>query len=151
MAKIDTQRTIVLKGKDKGHHNEGVLDGIVLPGMVIQMKTNGNYDVVSDTQAESLKQNSLTIVKEDDLQGRDYLTAYAVGDIVFNYTPVSGDHLCVLVKSGQNLAVGDKLVEEGGGSGLFIEKAGTETRYRCIVLEALGALGANQLTWVRWY
>jgi hypothetical protein len=150
MAKIDTQRTIVLKGKDKGHHNEGVLDGIVLPGMALQMKTNGNYDVVADAVAESLKRSSLPIVKEDSLQGRDYATAYAVGDVVSFYTPIAGDHLCLLVKTGANLAVGDKLVEEGGGSGKFIEAAGTEARYRAVVLEALGVLGADQLTWCRW-
>jgi len=144
------ERTIVLRGNAKGHHDEGISDGTPKPGMALELKTNGHYDQVAATQAESLKCGSLRIAKEDRLQGRNIDTAYASGDPIFMYKPLPGDHLLLLVKTGVNVAVGDKLIEEGGGSGKFVEAAGTEAKYRAKALEAPGALAADTLVKVEW-
>jgi hypothetical protein len=144
------ERTIVLTGNNYGHHDECVLDGACLPGTAVALKSNGNYDQIAAALAASLKEPSLWILKEDRLQGRYLTTTYNSGDRAFMYKPVRGDHLLLLVVSGQNIAVGDLLVEVAGGSGKFNEAAGTETRFRAKALEAPGALAADTLVKCEW-
>lgn len=140
--------TIVLKGM--GHHDEGRLDEIVSPGHAIEQAADGDYDLPQGTQAELLKKISFKVAKEDALQGKTVDDAYAVGDIVSFYTPLPGDRIQVLVKSGEDIDVGDKLIIEAGGSGLWVEAAGTETRYQAEAIEdSGGALAANKLLSVR--
>lgn len=133
---------IVLKGK--GHYDEGIADGAITPGMAVEMAADGHYDAQASAQAASLK-GGLAIAIEAPLnQGKTITDAYAATDVVFIYRPLPGDHIHAFVKSGANIAVGDKLVVEGGGSGLFVEAAGTETKFQLIALESSGgALGAN--------
>lgn len=136
-------RTIVLKGNSKGHHDEGTLDTVGTPGMHVQLAADGKYDISPATLAECVK-DELIILKEDRLQGKTIIEAYAIGDLGFLYFPIPGDHIHAFVKSGADIAVGDKLVQEGGGTGLWIEAAGTEVLYRLKALESSGgALGAN--------
>src|ERR1044072_8253678 len=105
---VAAERTIVTKGKSYGHHDEGILDTIVSPGMHIQLAADGHYDPSPATAAELVKTNPM-IVKEDAYQGKTVNDAYAVGDVVFYYEPIPGDHCLLLVKSGENIAVGDYL------------------------------------------
>ena len=137
--------TIVLKGNGYGHHDEGVADAAISPGESIQLASDGKYDPNPATKAESIK-GDLLIATEDGLQGKTVSDAYASGDKVFFYIPCCGDHVNVLVKSGEDIAVGDKLNVEGGGSGLFVEAAGADALYQLTALESSGgALGANTL------
>jgi uncharacterized protein YfaP (DUF2135 family) len=131
--------------KVMGHHDEGILDTVASPGMAIQLSADGDYDQVVVTTAEAIKKR-LRIVKEAGNPGGTVDDAYAIGDTVPFVVPLPGDHVQVLVKSGQNIAVADVGVVEGGGSGLFIEAAGSESRYQVEFLESSGgALAANTL------
>ena len=136
------ENTIVLKGK--GHHDEGIVGTAISPGEAIELAADGEYDPQSSAQAAALK-GGLKIAKEAALNaGGTIDDAYAAGDVVFFYTACPGDHVLALVKSGEDIDVGDKLVVEGGGSGLFVEAAGTETKFQLEALEDTGgALGAN--------
>ena len=134
---------IVLKGS--GHYNEGVLDTVISCGSAVELAADGNYDAVVSTQAEALKAGIQPIAIEDALQGNTVDDAYAVGDIVFTYQAVAGDHLQVLVKDGETIAVADNLVVVGSGSGLFEKAAGSETAYQVKALEAVSPSGANGL------
>jgi hypothetical protein len=137
--------TIVLKGR--GHHEERVAAGAISPGMVCEvvLDTTLKVNQVQVTKAEYLKTVGLLVAKEDALQGNTVDTAYATGDTVFYYTALPGDHIQLLVKSGENITLNDKLVVEGGGSGMLVESGGSETRYQAKALETTGALGANTL------
>jgi hypothetical protein len=89
---------------------------------------------------------ALKILKEDALNGRTKSTQYASGDVGFLYTPIVGDHILAYVKTGADIAVGDTLVVEAGGSGKFVEAAGTETKLQLKALESTGgALAADAL------
>lgn len=135
--------TIVLKAK--GHHDEGVADGAITPGMAVELAADGKYDQQTSALAEALK-GELLIAKEDALQGKTVDDAYAQDDVLFFYIPLPGDHVNALVKSGEDIDVNDVLVVEGGGSGLFVEAAGTEVKYQLKALEdSGGALAANTL------
>jgi len=135
--------TIVLKGGN--HFDEVTLDKIASPGMAIELAADGNYDQVQSAQAEALKQGLQKILIEDALQGKTVDDAYAASDKAQAYSAVAGDQLQVLVKDGQTIAIADKLCVEGGGSGLFIEAAGSETAYQVQALEAVSPSGSNGL------
>lgn len=133
--------TIILKGK--GHHDEGVASGAIKPGAAIEL-AGGTYAEQSSAQAAALK-GGLKIATEAALNGGKTITdAYAADDVVFFYVPLPGDHVNVLVKSGEDIDKGDKLVVEGGGSGLFVEAAGAETKFQLEAVEdSGGALAEN--------
>jgi hypothetical protein len=133
--------TIVLKGM--GHHDEGIAGSVIKPGCAVELAAAGDYDEQIVAFAEALK-GGLKIAKEDALQGKTITQAYAAGDVVFFYSPLPGDHVHVLVKSGEDIDIGDNLRVEGTTSGLFIESGGTDTKYQLEALEdSGGALGAN--------
>ena len=141
---MSTENTIVLKAHG-GHHDEAVTDEICSPGHAVELAADGKLDLQQAAVGEAIK-SELLIVKEDALQGKSVADAYAVADQVFFYIPRAGDVINLLVKSGQTILVADDIVVEGGGSGLFIKAAGTETRYQAKSLEdSGGALGANTL------
>jgi hypothetical protein len=133
--------TIVLKSK--GHHDEGIAGAAITPGMAVELQADGKYDQMTTAQAGALKR-SVQIAKEDDKQGKTITDAYADEDILFFYSVMVGDHINLLVKLGEDIDVGDVLVVEGGGSGLFVEAAGTETKFQFEALEdTVGALAAD--------
>lgn len=135
------ERTIYLKG-DYAHHEEGRADSAITPGMAVELAADGKYDQQSSAQAAALK-GGLKIAKEDALRGLTITDAYAQNDVLFFVSVLPGDHILARVKTGQNIAIGDKLVVEGGGSGLFVEAAGTETKFQLEALESTdGALAA---------
>ena len=146
-----SNRTIVLVGNSGGsHHEEGILDTIASPGMHVQMAADGHWDPSPAAVGELVK-SGVWIVKEDRLQGKGVADAYAVGDVAFLYMPLKGDRLNLLVKSGENIAVGDIIETEGGGTGLFVEAAGTEASYKAKAVESTGgALAANGLVACVW-
>lgn len=141
---MSSAKTIVLRG-GQGRYEEGTLDTAVSPGMACEQAADGDWDNVVSTKAEYIKK-TLVIATEDGYQGKAIATAYVVGDKVRLYYPQRGDRLLVLVKSGENIAVGDVGNPEGGGSGLFVEAAGADARYMIRFTESSGgALGANTL------
>jgi len=115
---------IVLKGA--GHHDEGEADATIYPGEAICLAADGKYD--PETRAAAVAAGAgLKIAKEDSLQGKTVDDYYSDGDIVSFYTPVPGDHIQVLVKTGEDVDIGDNLSVEGSGSGKFVEVSSSST------------------------
>ena len=142
---IADKTTIVAQGNSYGHHDEGTLDTVASPGMHIQRASDDHFDKSPATAAELVK-SGFKIVKEDALRGMTVDDDYEIGDKVFFYSPFRGDIINILVKSGETVVIGSKLMPEGGGTGLWIVAAGTEAQYAFESREASGgALGANAL------
>jgi hypothetical protein len=98
--------------------------------MHVQLAADGKWDLSPAAIGELVKGGAFAVVREDDLQGKTITDAYAIGDRVFIY---------------------DKIVPEGGGTGLWIEGAGTEAKYFATALESTGgALAANTHVKARW-
>lgn len=115
---------IVLKGL--GHHDEGEADATIYPGEAIRMAADGKYD--PETLAAAVASGAgLKIAKEDVLQGKTVDDYYSDGDVVPFYTPLPGDHIQVLVKTGEDIDIGDNLAVEGAGSGKFVEVSSSST------------------------
>jgi biotin carboxyl carrier protein len=123
MPSLSGQKTIVLKGEG-GVYQEGPLAAAASPGMNVVMTaavdqsgrdtyTPGATDAAAagtTTAASAVK-----ILREDALQGRTVDTPYAAGDNGFVYVPRPGDHLLVLVASGQTVAKGGGLAAVASG------------------------------------
>ena len=78
-----------------GHHREAILDAALLPGQnVIPIAATGHID-------DGVATTGLRILKEDALQGKTVLDAYAIGDQGQYCIPQKGDRILVLVLSGE--------------------------------------------------
>ena len=104
--------TIVLVGK--GHYDEGEADAAILPGIAVALAGDGNWDPTTATEG-------LSLALESALNGKTIDDAYADGDRLFIYHPIPGDVVNVLVVSGEDIAVGDRLAVSTGGK--FAETA----------------------------
>jgi hypothetical protein len=89
------------------------------------------------------------ILCEDALLGKTKTTAYADSANVYLYAPQPGDEIQVLVVSGENIAIGDKLIVDDG-TGKCLETTGSPEREPFVALESTGgALGADGHVLVR--
>lgn len=138
---------IILKSKASHHEEAKAAAAGILPGMALEMDANGEVNQVQATKAEFLKGVAgLKIAEEDALRGKTVDDAYADDSQVLYRDLQPGDEFNALVKAAEDIAVGDTGVVEGGGSGLFVEAAGTEAKYNVEFLESSGgALAANAL------
>lgn len=116
--------TIVLKGC--GHHEEGVADAAIMPGEAVRLAADGKYDPETLSATEAARRG-LKIAKEDALQGKTTIQAYAAADVLFFYSPVPGDHINAYVKLGEDINIGDFLGVEGSGSGKFVKVSSAAT------------------------
>lgn len=143
--------TIVLRGK--GHHDEGVCGSAILPGEAVRLAADGEYDPET-LAADAAAGRGLAIATEAALnEGKTIDDAYAADDVLFFYIPLPGDHIHALVKSGEDINVGDFLDVEGAGSGKFISVAASATaslrvpltsaRVHDAIATALPAVAAN--------
>lgn len=112
--------TIVLKAhwNEGGVENEeGIASGALLPGMNVGMgaaaESIGRFtyavaatDNTGTGTGTTGGRGNVRVVKEDAMRGLTTLDAYASGDNVFVHDALPGDHIQVLVASGQNVAKG---------------------------------------------
>ena len=138
---------IVLIG-EAGRYEEGKLAAVTdcVPGMAAELLAAGTYDQQAEAVGEAIK-SELVLFTEDSLNGgKSVDDALESGQ---NGVPLwicgKGDVVNVLVKNAEDIDVGDYLVVEGGGSGLFVEAAGTESRYQLKAVEGPGSLSGNTL------
>lgn len=127
--------------KCSGHYDEGVVGTAFKPGMAIELQSDGEFHPVDSAAATAVKEG-FKIAIEDALQGKTIDEAYVVGEICRYYVPRPGDHLYVMVKSGENIAVRDfGVIDEDG---YFVEAAGSEGKFNVEFLESSGgALGSD--------
>lgn len=149
----EAHKRIVLKGRC--HHKEAETGtGGILPGMDGKLVVDsGVLKMVKnpDTSAATLARGGYRIPKEDGLQGGNIagggnynVDTYAAGDPCLYYMPgTSGDEVNLLIKDGEVIAVGDFIIPEGGGSGLWIKQTTPANGGPFMALEALSPSGAN--------
>lgn len=139
-----SENTILVRGNRGAKREAPAGEAGIYPGMGLSFQTDG--DVVKQAAAvgEAIKSAEIIAV-EDMIQGATVTTVYTAAMPVFYYVPQPGDIINILVKDGETIAIGDKLVPEGGGTGLYVEAAGTEARYPWIAMEAVSPSGANGL------
>jgi hypothetical protein len=133
--------TIVCKGR--GHFDEGTLatGNLPKPGQAVTLTSAGTYELFNG--AADGDRSEMAIVVEDALLGKLKTDAYADSANVYLYFPLPGDEIQILVVSGENIAIGDKLIADDG-TGKFIETTGSPEREPFVALESTGgALAAD--------
>ena len=140
----ETPKNILLHAVN-GRHGSAAAAAAIYPGSALLVLADDTVAVPSVAKAEMAKR-CWAILVEDRLQGKTIDEPCVIDETVKHYTPLPGDVVQVLVKSGQTIVADDNGVIEGGGSGLFVKAAGTEAKYHVQFLEASGgALAANTL------
>lgn len=138
---------IVLKGN--GHFIEGTLASgqTPKPGQCISIKSDGTYEAWNG--AADGERDEVIVLCENVNLGQLPTEAYADGARFVAYIPVPGDTLQVLVTSGENISIGDKLIIDDG-TGKSIETTGSPEMEPFKAMESTGgALGADTLVKVR--
>ena len=127
-----------------GRQFEGEADAAISPGMACVLSADGNYDPWGGSA--NGENDEVLIALEDALQAKTIDDAYADGDQLFMCAPLPGDVVLVLVKDGESVAVGDKLIRENNSnSGLYIKTTGSPETEDFKALEACAPSGSNKL------
>ena len=163
MASISGANTIVLKASysEGGTEcEEGPINAIGYPGMAVTLASNaeslgrhtyalGGTDYVGTGTNVTTSKAPVWVLKEDALRGQGVNDAYAANDNCFVHIAKSGDHLQVLVASGQTIVKGGGL--SANSSGASIGKwVADSTNAAVIALEnSNGALAADTLVRVK--
>lgn len=93
------------------------------------------------------------VLREDSLQGKTILDAYAAGDRAFLYAPLPGEELNMIVQdpsgtgSGTTYAAGTEMIVDDG-TGELIPTAGTPQTSPFILMEAATQLADDTLNYV---
>jgi hypothetical protein len=144
-----TKRTIISNDKAKGVRDEGktAVGSAVYPGQAIEMAATGLYDEVASSAADYTKKRLMVATElVNNYEGKTVADVYPASAQFSYYIPSPGDEMNLLIKAGEDIDVGDVLTVEGGGSGLFVEAAGTEAKQLVEAMEdSGGALAANAL------
>lgn len=87
---------IVASAEPMGRFDEGIISGTPKPGVCVEQTTaamtNGRMTYQVASQADGTAQ-PVCVLREDDLQGFTYDTAYVSGRRCFLYWPIAGDEL----------------------------------------------------------
>lgn len=142
-------RRIHVKGDYR--HEEDVAAGTISPGMLIEYTSAGKVQAHPTEGGYA----EIAIAEEDALQGNTVDDDYTSDDVVSYMLPVRGAVVYGLVKSGEDIAKGDKLISAGDGAFIKNGSEASGTTVKQIVgyameTQDLTASGAsNTLTKIR--
>jgi hypothetical protein len=109
----NANRTIVLKGSERGRYEEYLADAAITPGHLLTL--NSTNEVLKHATAGGLSLKWFAC--EDSLQGKTIDDAYAAGDIVRTWLAVPGDWInALLAASATAVVVGDYLCPAADGT-----------------------------------
>jgi len=106
-----TPSTIFLNTRKPVRYIEYIASEAITPGHSVAL-----------TSAGQLKKNSTSgkpldmVAVENQLTGGDIDTAYASGDTVLCVLPAKGDTFYGFIPAGANVAIGDRLLNDGSGN-----------------------------------
>jgi hypothetical protein len=123
-------KTIILKGE--GVRREALCSAIVKPGYLVEIESTGKVK----PHATAAGVAAAMFAVEDDLQGNGIDTDYASGKLVQYNVMRPGDEVWALIKDGEAIAIGDKLVSGGDGT---LKELGTEAQQDAFLAIALEA------------
>ncbi len=157
MLDLSGRSTLILSSDPKGHFDEGIIDGALKPGTLVQLKPATEADGTGaftyrawTGDAADGERDEVILLLNDKFQGKDELTAYASGDRCFLYFPVKGDLIKVLAMNltgtgsgtDDEFAIGDKLIIDSG-TGKAIKTTGTPEMEPFKVMETIGTIGGG--------
>lgn len=133
---------ILIATEPKGRFLEGVLNGALLPGTVVEIDPTaatpigGEYTYRVYTSGTDGNRQMIGVLLPDRNQGGLATTAYVTGTRCFVYVPLAGEQLNILVKANVNPTFGQNLMVENA-SGKLKANSGTQQSSPFQALEAL--------------
>ncbi len=91
---------------------EFVAQTTITPGHLLKIRTDGEVQPTDVDNATVLP----LFATEDELQGKSITETYSANDIVQCWIPQRGDIVYAILQNGQNVAIGEYLVSNGGGT-----------------------------------
>ena len=107
-----SSNTITLVGRYSRKEQEFTANAALSPGHLLEVLSTGKVK----KHATAAGVSELMFAQEDALQGKTITDAYIADDKVFVTFPLKGDEINALIKAGQNLTVGIKLISAGDGT-----------------------------------
>ena len=126
--------TIRLKGC--GRYEEARANAALSPGHLIEVLSTGK--VRKHATEGGLAERAFAI--EDALQGNTVADAYAADDLVGYVLAAPGDEINAVIKAGENIAIGDKLVSAGDGTLIKSTSVSTSVTDPVVVAVAMEAV-----------
>ena len=131
--------------KCAGRTDKATAGSTISPGRCVELSADGKWDQMVSALAAYAKRGSMAVALGDASLTGKTIADDIILDGVFNVLfPLPGDIVLLEVASGENIAIGDKLIPTQT-TGLFTEAAGTETKFFAEALDGPGALGADTL------
>ncbi len=118
---------IMLKGRYE--HEEAVAAGTIKPGMLIE-QIDGDKVQAHSTEggyAERL------VAVEDALQGKSVADSYSAGDVVSFAAVLPGSECQMLLKAGESVSIGERLISGGNGTVICQHSEASTTTVRQII------------------
>lgn len=123
---------------------EYVLSGIVKPGYLVMVESTNlvTYHTVSGGIAPIPM-----FAQENEFLGKTIDTAYAVDERLQVWIPTRGDVVNAVLKKGQNVGIGDRLVSNGDGTlKIYVLTGSNKEDSRAIVGLAMEAINLTAST-----
>jgi hypothetical protein len=95
-------------------YEEALASGVVQPGMLVEL-TSATASTVRAHATEGGTAERMFAL-EDALQGNTISDNYASGDLVALCLPLPGSSVFAIIKAGENISKGEKLVSAGDGT-----------------------------------
>lgn len=93
--------------------DEAVATAVAIsPGMLVERTSAGLVQAHSTEGGDA----AVIVALEDNFQGKTVDDAYAVSTLIFLGIPRKGTKMNMLLKAGENVAIGDNLVSAGDGT-----------------------------------
>ncbi len=102
--------SIVLKGC--GVRQEAIGSGVIKPGYLVALDSNGKFVAHSSAKAAASKRFAI----ENDLEGKGISDSYANGDLVQANVMQPGDEIQAYLKNAEDVDVGEFLESAGDGT-----------------------------------
>lgn len=150
---------IVVASPPRGIFEEGIIEGALKPGTLMQMKAGvapdgtGRFTWQRYQRGTDGERSAIVVLREDDLQGKTMSQAYVDGDRCFLYYPMMGETINVLVDdiagTADDVAIGDRFIIDTE-TGRLIATTGSVESEPFESLEVVTDPTADHLVWCRY-
>lgn len=149
---------IIVTRNPKGTYEEGIIEGALKPGTLMQMKAatadqSGAFTWQRYQRGTDGVRSVIAVLLADELQGKTATQAYVDGDRCFLYFPLPGEQLNVLVDdiagTADDVAIGDIFIADTE-TGRLIATTGSPESEPFEALEEVTDPTADHLVWMRY-
>ncbi len=149
---------IVVTSNPRGCFKEGLIDGALKPGTLMQLKAStaavgGRFTWQRYQRGTDGERSLVAVLLPDHLQGKTATQAYVDGDRCFLYCPVAGEEINVLVDdisgTADDVAIGDRFIIDTE-TGRLIATTGTPESEPFEALEAVVDPTADHLVYCQY-